>query len=50
MTKAQNHRERMQACLSGSAVDRPPVALWRHFPVDDQTPQGLAAATVNFQR
>lgn len=26
------------------------MALWRHFPVDDQTPQGLAYAIVNFQR
>jgi uroporphyrinogen decarboxylase len=26
------------------------VALWRHFPVDDQTPEGLAEATINFQQ
>jgi uroporphyrinogen decarboxylase len=26
------------------------VALWRHFPVDDQTPDGLAASTLNFQQ
>jgi uroporphyrinogen decarboxylase len=26
------------------------VALWRHFPGDDQRPQDLAAATVAFQR
>ncbi len=45
------HRERMQACITGDpALDRPPVALWRHFPVDDQTPETLAAATLNFQR
>jgi len=25
------------------------VALWRHFPVDDQSPEGLAAATAAFQ-
>ena len=43
------HRERMQACLAGETTDRPPVALWRHFPVDDQTPDGLAAATAFFQ-
>ncbi|MCJ7624330.1 MAG: hypothetical protein MUO76_12570, partial [Anaerolineaceae bacterium] len=23
-----------------------PIALWRHFPVDDQTAQGLASATI----
>lgn len=45
------HRERMQACITGDpALDRPPVALWRHFPVDDQTPETLAAATLHFQR
>lgn len=43
-------RERLQACLADdTALDRPPVALWRHFPVDDQLPGKLAAATVNFQ-
>jgi len=30
-------------------MDRPPVALWRHFPVDDQTPQGLAQSITIFQ-
>jgi uroporphyrinogen decarboxylase len=45
------HRERMQACLrNDSSPDRPPVALWRHFPVDDQSPQALAAASLDFQR
>jgi uroporphyrinogen decarboxylase len=42
-------RERLEATLSGVRPDRPPVALWRHFPVDDQTPDGLAAATLEFQ-
>ena len=45
-----NHLERLQACISGAPTDRPPVALWRHFPVDDQTPPGLAAAALAFQR
>ena len=45
------HRERLQACLNvDTALDRPPVALWRHFPVDDQRPETLAAATLDFQR
>ncbi|HBY07699.1 MAG TPA: uroporphyrinogen decarboxylase, partial [Chloroflexi bacterium] len=43
------HRQRLETCLSGQIPDRTPVALWRHFPVDDQTPAGLAAATLNFQ-
>ena len=45
-----NHRERLEACIANEAVDRPPVALWRHFPVDDQSPANLAAATIDFQR
>lgn len=43
------HRERLERTLAGDAVDRVPIALWRHFPVDDQTPAGLAAAILNFQ-
>ncbi len=45
-----SHRERILACLKGEKPDRPPVALWRHFPVDDQAPDTLAAATLNFQK
>jgi len=45
-----NKRQRLETCLGGGIPDRPPVALWRHFPVDDQTPEGLAQATVDFQR
>ncbi len=42
--------ERLQACINNDpALDRPPVALWRHFPVDDQNPETLAAATLDFQ-
>ena len=44
------HKERIQACINNEIIDRPPVALWRHFPVDDQSPEALAAATLNFQR
>ena len=44
------HRERMEACLAGKIIDRPPVALWRHFPVDDQNPEKLAAATLQWQK
>jgi len=44
------HKERIQACLQGEILDRPPVALWRHFPVDDQSPETLARATLHFQR
>jgi uroporphyrinogen decarboxylase len=44
------HKERIQACLNNETLDRPPVALWRHFPVDDQDPKLLADATLHFQR
>ncbi len=42
--------ERLRAAISGEPVDRPPVALWRHFPGDDYRAADLAAATVRFQR
>jgi uroporphyrinogen decarboxylase len=45
-----SHRQRLETCLAGGTLDCPPVALWRHFPVDDQTPDGLAAATLDFQK
>ncbi len=45
-----SHRERLQAVLRGEAPDRIPVALWRHFPVDDQQPELLAGAVLAFQR
>jgi uroporphyrinogen decarboxylase len=45
-----SHRQRLEACLSGQSLDRPPIALWRHFPVDDQSPETLAAATLNWQK
>jgi uroporphyrinogen decarboxylase len=41
--------ERLKAAIAGEIADRPPVALWRHFPVDDQDPLLLANATLNFQ-
>ena len=41
-------RERVYAAIDGKPVDRPPVALWRHFPQDDQRANTLAAAHVAF--
>jgi uroporphyrinogen decarboxylase len=43
------HKERIQAAIEGVIIDRPPVALWRHFPVDDQAPETLAAAHLQYQ-
>ncbi len=45
-----SHRERIQACLKGEKTERIPIALWRHFPVDDQDPETLAASTLHFQQ
>lgn len=45
-----NHFERVEASIAREAVDRPAVALWRHFPVDDQSPDSLAAANIEFHR
>ena len=44
------HHQRLETCLSGEKPDRSPVALWRHFQVDDQHPGRLAAAVLNFQK
>ena len=44
-----NKRERLEAAIQGKPVDRVPVALWRHWPGDDQRPDDLAAAHIRFQ-
>jgi uroporphyrinogen decarboxylase len=50
VSAAMTKRERLQATVKGHPVDRPAVALWRHFPGDDQRPDDLAAATVTWQK
>jgi uroporphyrinogen decarboxylase len=42
--------ERIEAAIGGSAVDRPPFSLWRHFPEHDRDPDLLAQATVDLYR
>ncbi len=49
MASDMTHWERIQAALKGDEVDRVPISLWRHWPVQDETPQGLAAATIRWQ-
>lgn len=44
-----NKRERLERTIAGEPTDRPPVALWRHFPGDDQRAADLARSTVEFQ-
>lgn len=43
-------RERLEKTIAGEEADRVPVALWRHWPGDDQRAADLAEATVVFQR
>ncbi len=50
MATQMSKRARLEAAFAGEAVDRPPVALWRHWPVDDQDGDHLARATLDFQR
>lgn len=45
-----DHWSRINAAIEGGTADRVPVALWRHFPVDDQDPGKLAARTLEWQR
>lgn len=43
-------RERLEATIAGAPTDRPPVALWRHWPGDDQDASALAAAHIKWQQ
>ena len=43
-------RRRLEAVISGEKPDRLPVALWRHWPGDDQDAAALAAAHIKWQR
>ena len=45
-----DHWNRINAAIDGGKADRVPVALWRHFPEDDQDPAKLAARTVEWQK
>ncbi len=43
-------KERIKAALAGKQVDRVPIALWRHWPVDDQDAELLAERALEFQQ
>ncbi len=43
-------RDRIRAAVAGGEADRVPIALWRHFPSDDQNAGSLATAHVAFQK
>ncbi len=49
MKARMTRRERLLATVAGEPTDRVAVALWRHFPGDDQRPADLAAATLTWQ-
>lgn len=43
-------RERVHAAIEGKPIDRVPIALWRHFPNEDQRAESLASAHTEFQK
>lgn len=45
-----NKHERIHAAIHKQPVDRPPIALWRHFPGDDLDAEKLANRVVEFQK
>ncbi|HEX2906642.1 MAG TPA: uroporphyrinogen decarboxylase family protein [Phototrophicaceae bacterium] len=45
-----NKRERLAKAIAGEPTDRVPVALWRHWPGDDQRAADLARSVVDFQK
>ena len=50
MVNSMSKRERLETTFGGGEVDRPAVALWRHWPVDDLRGDELARATITFQK
>ncbi|MDX1414027.1 MAG: uroporphyrinogen decarboxylase family protein [Candidatus Promineifilaceae bacterium] len=49
MTKWKK-QSRLEAAIAGDLPDRLPVALWRHWPGDDQDADALAAAHLRWQK
>jgi uroporphyrinogen decarboxylase len=43
-------QERLTKTIAGEAADRVPVALWRHWPGDDQRAADFARSVVEFQK
>ena len=43
-------RERLESTIAGYMTDRPPMALWRRFPGDDQRSADFAQAIIGFQQ
>jgi uroporphyrinogen decarboxylase len=49
MMSNMSKRQRLEAAIADEKVDRLPVALWRHWPGDDQNAEALAAAHLKWQ-
>ena len=49
MAKRLTKRERLSRSIAGRPVDRLPVALWRHFFVEETSRAGLVEAMVRWQ-
>ncbi len=43
-------REWIQKVIRGEEVERVPVAVWRHFPIEDTAAESLAKETIAFQK
>ena len=48
--KNWSKRKRLEAAITGEKSDRVPVALWRHWPGDDQRATSLAAVHLKWQQ
>jgi uroporphyrinogen decarboxylase len=45
-----DRRDLLLATIARRPTPRTPIALWRHWPIEDQSAEALAAATLDFQR
>ncbi|HUU45729.1 MAG TPA: uroporphyrinogen decarboxylase family protein [Acidobacteriota bacterium] len=50
MPEKLNHHERLQALIEGVGLDRPPVAMWRHFHLEENDRDRIVEATVGWQK
>ena len=50
MVKKLTQRERLARTVAGKAVDRPAVALWRHFYLAEVSREGLVEAMAGWQK
>ncbi len=50
MSEAMTKWERVRAAVRKDETDRIPVAFYKHFPEEDMTVDGLANATIRWQK